>query len=1141
MQKNLSQKITLFVTLSFCATFTEQTFGSAYIPPEYIQSAESLSVREMFFQENSQNLSSQKIEFYLTQIQIRQSEIKRNIENNELFKGKSPEKALQEANNDEDVLAYGFLISETKKFLDFSKESTSSLSKVLSNFEQAQRILELDFALKVEGNARIIPTTAHHIITSRVPWTLDRDSKKVQPPLNLWNPSSGKFLSSQEVLSHPDASRLNPKSLVQAWQETSIEQIDVKEHFEKGQNDLYSGLKIQYPNESVFHLKSVRKSQTKPKLNTYIIDQNGKKIPFRVKLSREIHSEITSSALSSALGFYSDLSQTRSDVKVYLTDIDYQTLRTEWNSYYDRFDIELYMKKGPNGQFLQSDEQQRNFVVFKQAAIEARVEGVERVGSWPYWKNGHASMREVRGLMLYNMWINNTDVKEQENNKLLMREMPNGERKYFAMQHDQGFGFGTILPELVESFTWSMIRNPSKDSRNVYFRYRTFQDLTGQKHISEADMKWAARLIARLSRKQITDAVMLGGWPKSVGLLLAEKLISRRNELVEAFNLEAEGIRMIPYDRELSTPDGIVLKGHLKQTRFDDFPHEFKFGYEFWEQFLVDPLKEALISGTQGVIGTLSKISVDPVSVGLDPTHLAQVIMQLKREVEKNPTPRSDSEAYVVQDTLKIGIELGAGLIVGGRAQYTLTYHLLYPSKTREGALTDRKFLANLLLPVEQWESDFPENSILISEVALEGGGFFRTDDFSELFPIGLQVNLSKILLHRSIISSRTPGKLHLYEDQSLYNEATQKIYARLGFLKIPIQKMSYADGKITRIGSVMERSQVENDVNLKRLFRRAIKHGKIAELEGIVRSFELTSEFKEKQFKFSLLGMISSKRQVRIDEIRKMEKEYGQKEHKDFMTSSDDPLSLYNIQISNNRTNAWTFLDDGEEFNRRIMLISEPTSRIGEIRNPKIQFSYTIDDKDTKTKELAQKYILFANSTASGPILQFTPEYHTINGLWGRTHTYVNVIYDTAAVEWILTGLDLKKFQKETDKIFDHSSAYWHYRAARRLVKNIEKAREMPRGVKQMELLTRGLAASVFKWDGNLQGQVLGYMNYLISNFVGPKGIYIRASLANDGSRENIFPAGVPASGTWGEKPSFPDPYMMLMDASPVELFKSL
>lgn len=48
------------------------------------------------------------------------------------------------------------------------------------------------------------------------------------------------------------------------------------------------------------------------------------------------------------------------------------------------------------------------------------------------------------------------------------------------------------------------------------------------------------RLIARLTRKQIDDAVALGGWPLPLRQLLVEKLISRRNQMVEAFKLVGE-------------------------------------------------------------------------------------------------------------------------------------------------------------------------------------------------------------------------------------------------------------------------------------------------------------------------------------------------------------------------------------------------------------------------------------------------------------------------------------------------------------------------------------------------------------------------------------------------------------------------
>ena len=55
--------------------------------------------------------------------------------------------------------------------------------------------------------------------------------------------------------------------------------------------------------------------------------------------------------------------------------------------------------------------------------------------------------------------------------------------------------------------------------------------------ITYADARWMTRQIAQLSRKQIVQAVSIGHWPRAAGELLTEKLIHRRNQLVEAFDL----------------------------------------------------------------------------------------------------------------------------------------------------------------------------------------------------------------------------------------------------------------------------------------------------------------------------------------------------------------------------------------------------------------------------------------------------------------------------------------------------------------------------------------------------------------------------------------------------------------------------
>lgn len=72
---------------------------------------------------------------------------------------------------------------------------------------------------------------------------------------------------------------------------------------------------------------------------------------------------------------------------------------------------------------------------------------------------------------------------------------------------------------------------------------------------------------------QLEEAVRLGGWPEDVGKLLLEKLIER-NDLVRAFDLEKTQ-EIMPVDRKLTTPSGIVQNGHLTQGKVPGYEQNF--------------------------------------------------------------------------------------------------------------------------------------------------------------------------------------------------------------------------------------------------------------------------------------------------------------------------------------------------------------------------------------------------------------------------------------------------------------------------------------------------------------------------------------------------------------------------------------
>jgi len=328
----------------------------------------------------------------------------------------------------------------------------------------------------------------------------------------------------------------------------------------------------------------------------------------------------------------------------------------------------------------------------------------------------------------------------------------------------------------------------------------------------------------------------------------------------------------------------------------------------------------------------------------------------------------------------------------------------------------------------------------------------------------------------------------------------------------------------------------LERNPELQSVYKRAVLMGRVHELEGKVKGFELSSKFKENNFKFSLLGALGLKRSIRVDEIRRsfdLPTQDGK--------GMGESAPLYNVQISNTRTRSWALFDNSEEFVARVFLISDPSQVDGDLKNPMLQLSYTTDDSDTRSKEISEKYIEFANDAAHQEILKFSPELFTINGLWGQTHTYVNYIYQPQAIDFLLNlnKLDLRELEKQFQSALPRGSlGYFH---SQRLITYLKMARKQSTGIKKVEFVTKALATAVHKRLGAFHGKALGILHAQIAQALGPDAIYMNAVIANDGSKENIFPAGVPVSGEIGTRPKLPDPVMLLMDSSPLELYYSL
>lgn len=118
----------------------------------------------------------------------------------------------------------------------------------------------------------------------------------------------------------------------------------------------------------------------------------------------------------------------------------------------------------------------------------------------------------------------------------------------------------------------------------LYHRYAD-QFSNNETRVSLADMRWAIRKLGPLSRADWRAALEEARYPATIAEVLLEKLLARRNGLVQVFGLEKE-FPSIPFNLKINNKD--VKQGKVTQGEFDGYTVRFSYKnrespLRFWE------------------------------------------------------------------------------------------------------------------------------------------------------------------------------------------------------------------------------------------------------------------------------------------------------------------------------------------------------------------------------------------------------------------------------------------------------------------------------------------------------------------------------------------------------------------------------
>lgn len=192
--------------------------------------------------------------------------------------------------------------------------------------------LEIEGAVRIEGDALSWRTGLEQGRNFLQRWTLPFSSRPDEEASDLFDPKSAKFLSPEDFQGR-DLSLFDPDPKTPFWKKP-------------GTSKLYSGEDITFPDEGVeFNFDEVKYSDTKPKMNVYVRDADGKKKKFKLKIAAEIHSDPTLSLLQRKLGFEADVTKHTKNIRVNLgKNYTVKDLARDIEVYYRRDHVKLDYK-----------------------------------------------------------------------------------------------------------------------------------------------------------------------------------------------------------------------------------------------------------------------------------------------------------------------------------------------------------------------------------------------------------------------------------------------------------------------------------------------------------------------------------------------------------------------------------------------------------------------------------------------------------------------------------------------------------------------------------------------------------------------------------------------------------------------------
>ncbi|MES2854551.1 MAG: hypothetical protein V4692_01755 [Bdellovibrionota bacterium] len=1056
--------------------------------------------------------SPAKVDAYLLRLNTKEAEVADLVRMKLVSKKASAEKIASELAEEKMLIALRVAAASVQKIKRASNEA-EAMALAFDAFN-------LESAIRIQGDKPSLANTFNTIKSVLSKWDIKKEVPASLQASNLWNPETRSYMSESEIEQYKNSGRdlslLGPNGRSAFWKNLgAIQKIDMKRAGLGGYSDLYGSKPVEFPAQPIFYYDEVRHSDTKPKIDVFITTADGKKQKFKLKFGAEIHADPTVAAFTMALGFTADVTKYSKDIKVILGKTPLSDVKRDWEVYYKRdvnriepagsYVFEDYVKE------VGVDANGESFIVFKEGLIESKPKEIERVGPWAFADNGVSSLREVRGLMMVQLWLDNNDVKEFDNNRVLMRENGKGGFDVFNIISDLGHSMSVLMVELPDHYFAKMV--DKNDSKAITLHNRSLQVSSIKGKISYDDARWGIRLIAQLSRQQIEAGVGQGQWPKCIGELYVEKMISRRNDLVKNFGLSGEFAPM-PLKLDL---DKVNLKNYCDMKAVKKGTTlAFEYGVKEALRPVAVAIERAALNAARSAIGSKNKFVLKSADFKLDTGIVSEVILNFKRDIEINLEPETEMDQYIVQDHFEIGLRLGVSYGLYKDAVYTRRYSLSYPVRSMSDARLHNRFVVNAFLAQDIANDRLPEKYVLKTEHAIEHGFGVEFKNSLSPYPIAGKIGHAKIHLMRSILDHRDPERFVLYRDRAEYAQNIVQASLKLGPLKLPFFDALKAWGESSGMGMSFTARDLETDSNLAKSLSGAVMEGDFANLRENEVRFAMKNRFNNGNSGWNILLKTNSSDR-RLDRIS---------------LSSDGKVEDF-VQYQTTKKRSSNYVISKEEKNVRVEAYSVITEK-----GPAFQVHVDVvgTDSNTKDKEMAKEYLKFINdlSVDSQKLVKLSPELgYTTNGRWGGIVMRSNTVYYHEALTKLLdssaTDLQLALSNIAGD---DQSELKQQAEKFVRRVSEAKLEKSMEAKVAKIAEAFRGL---VFKAkSGFFDSRLLGAVHRLVTK----EAIYSYSEITVPQSEELNLIGEIEMIGIIGEKKEKSRSYLMYSPTTPTDLY---